>query len=121
MAFRLSYEGFTKMFLLVHRLIRGAVLAGMVLLATTAFCSCDSYDPDPYDDVPPIVTVDFNYVVPAGVSVRRPQSQGKRQLALYSGNKTRQFPSPDAPGLRAWRVNSSLLPGAPQWAIPLRR
>ena len=49
----------------------------MVLLAGTASCSCDSYDPDPYDDVPPVVRVDFNYVVPAAISVRAPRIQAK--------------------------------------------
>jgi hypothetical protein len=37
----------------------------MLFLAGTAFCSTDSYDPNPYDDIPPIVTVEFDYVVPA--------------------------------------------------------
>ena len=66
------------MFLLAHRWLRGLVLGCMVILAGTASCSCDSYDPDPYDDVPPIVTVDFNYVVPGWVGIRLPQNQNKR-------------------------------------------
>jgi len=40
----------------------------MLCLAGAAFCSTDSYDPDPYDDVPPVVTVEFNYVVPGQMS-----------------------------------------------------
>ncbi len=40
----------------------------MLFLAGTAFCSTDSYDPNPYDDIPPIVTVEFNYVVPGQLS-----------------------------------------------------
>ena len=60
------------MFLLVHRLLRGTILGLMCLLAGTASCSCDSYDPNPYDDAPPVVTIEFNYVVPSGVSLRRP-------------------------------------------------
>jgi len=40
----------------------------MLFLAGAAFCSTDSYDPDPYDDVPPVVTVEFNYVVPGQMS-----------------------------------------------------
>jgi hypothetical protein len=63
------------MFLLAHRLLRGMVLGLMCFLAGTASCSCDSYDPDPYDDLPPVVTVDFNYVVPSGVTLRRPGTQ----------------------------------------------
>ena len=45
----------------------------MFFLAGTACCWSDSYDPDPYDDIPPVVTVDFNYVVPSAVSVRAPK------------------------------------------------
>src|SRR5438270_6076623 len=63
------------MFLLSHRSLRCIVLALMFLLAGTANCWCDSYDPDPYDDVPPLVTVDFNYVVPSQVTVRSPNIQ----------------------------------------------
>ncbi len=40
----------------------------MLFLAGTAFCSTDSYDPNPYDDIPPVVTVEFNYVVPGQIS-----------------------------------------------------
>ena len=57
--------------LLAHRLLRGTVLGLMCLLAGTASCSCDSYDPNPYDDSPPVV-VEYSYVVPSGVTVRRP-------------------------------------------------
>ena len=44
------------------------MLGLMLFLAGTAFCSSDSYDPDPYDDIPPVVTVEFNYVVPGQMS-----------------------------------------------------
>jgi hypothetical protein len=57
------------MFLLSHRSLRGIVLGLMFFLAGTACCWSDSYDPDPYDDVPPVVTVEFNYVVPSLVTV----------------------------------------------------
>ena len=63
------------MFLLSHRSLRCIVLALMFLLAGTANCWCDSYDPDPYDDIPPVVTVDFNYVVPSQVTVLGPKVQ----------------------------------------------
>ncbi|HEY5030517.1 MAG TPA: hypothetical protein VIK39_19090 [Candidatus Angelobacter sp.] len=109
------------MFWLAHRFIRGAVLACMVLLAGTASCSSDSYDPDPYDDIPPVVTVEFNYVVPSRVSIRRPQSQSEHQLSLYSGDKSRQLAFANVAGLRESHDSSSLLHGPPQWAIPLRR
>src|SRR5580765_5254489 len=67
------------MYLLGHRWLRGVVLGMMFLLAGTACCWSDSYDPDPYDDAPPVVTVDFNYLVPSRVSVRLPSIQGKKQ------------------------------------------
>src|SRR5437588_610701 len=60
------------MFLLSHRSLRCMVLGLMFFLAGTASCRCDSYDPDPYDDIPPVVTVDFNYVVPSQVTVLGP-------------------------------------------------
>ena len=56
------------MVLFSHRHLRGVVLGLMLFLAGAAFCSCDSYDPDPYDDIPPVVTVEFNYVVPGQIS-----------------------------------------------------
>jgi hypothetical protein len=100
------------MFLLSHRSLRWIVLGLMFFLAGTASCWCDSYDPDPYDDVPPVVTVDFNYVVPSRVTVhgsstqvsapqridvRVGQLQGftAPQLFFHTGNATppRQSPS----------------------------
>jgi len=110
------------MFLLAHKWIRGLLLGCMVLLAGTASCSCDSYDPDPYDDVPPVVTVDFNYVVPGRINIRRPQNQNKRPIRIDPGSASRQLPFAEVGGLYETLVVSSLLlHGSPQWAIPLRR
>ena len=97
------------------------VLGCMVLLAGTASCSCDSYDPDPYDDVPPVVTVEFNYVVPGGINIRRPQNQNKRPIRIDSGSASRQLPLAEVGILCETLVVSPLLHGSPQWAIPLRR
>ena len=97
------------------------VLGCMVLLAGTASCSCDSYDPDPYDDVPPVVTVDFNYVVPGRINIRRPQTQYKRSVPTDSQRITRQLPFADVGVLYESLVATPLLHGSPQWAIPLRR
>ena len=93
----------------------------MVLLAGTASCSCDSYDPDPYDDVPPVVTVEFNYVVPGRVNIRRPQNQNKRPTRIDSRSASRPLPFAEVGGLYETLVVSPLLHGSPQWAIPLRR
>src|SRR4051794_9476846 len=99
------------MFLLSHRSLRCIVLGLMFFLAGTASCWCDSYDPDPYDDVPPLVTVDFNYVVPSQVTVRSPniqvnapqrinlragqlQSYSSPQLLFRSGTASPQRQSP---------------------------
>ena len=91
-----------------------------MLLAGTASCSCDSYDPDPYDDVPPVVTVDFNYVVPGRVNIRRPQNQNKRTFRIDSVSKSRQLPITEVSGLYESLVASPLLHGSPQWVMPLR-
>ena len=109
------------MFLLAHRWLRGLVLGCMVLLAGTASFSSDSYDPDPYDDTPPVVTVEFNYVVPGRINIRRPQNQNKRPIRIDSGSASRQLPLAEVGGLYETLVVSPLLQGSPQWAIPLRR
>ena len=109
------------MFLLARRFVRGTVLGLMLFLAGTAYCSSDSYDPDPYDDTPPVVTVEFNYVVPSRVSIRRPNAQTKNRLSLYSGNRVQRVTSPELPGFPEARVNLAFSQGPPQWAIPLRR
>lgn len=78
------------MFLMAHRFLRGTVLGLMFFLAGAAACSCDSYDPDPYDDTPPVVTVEFNYVVPSRINIRRPSTQAKnRQQAVTPSQASR--------------------------------
>jgi len=109
------------MFLLAHRWIRGLVLACMVFLAGAAFCSTDSYDPDPYDDVPPVVTVEFNYVVPIQLNIRSPKNQDQHHFNLYTRTKSRYLPSAFATELRESELASPFLHDSPQWAIPLRR
>ena len=109
------------MFLLAHRWLRGLVLGCMVILAGTASCSSDSYDPDPYDDTPPVVTVEFNYVVPGRVSIRRPQNQNKRPIRIDSQVKSQQLPLAEMAGLYESQAAFPSLYGSPQGAIPLRR
>ena len=108
------------MFLLTQKVVRGSILALMFFLAGTAYCSCDSYDPDPYDDTPPVVTVEFNYVVPSGINIR-PQHQSKNKLSLYRANTVQQMPSATVRELRDTQVNFAFRQGPPQWAVPLRR
>ena len=100
------FEDRAKMFLLAHRWLRGLVLGCMVILAGTASCSCDSYDPDPNDDIPPIVTVEFNYVVPGRVSIRLPQN--KRPIRIESQSKSQQLPFAVRPGCTNRRPRSPL-------------
>ena len=110
------------MFLLAHRWIRGLILGCMVLLAGTASFSCDSYDPNPYDDVPPVVTVEFNYVAPGQANISLPQTKNKRPFSIDSASKARQLPFAEVGGLyESLAVASPLLHGSPQGAIPLRR
>jgi len=114
-------EDQAKMFLLAHRWLRGLVLGCMVLLAGTASCSSDSYDPDPYDDVPPIVSVDFNYVVPGRVTIRLSQNQNKRPIRIDSESKSRQLPFAEMAALYESLAAFPSLYGSSQGAIPLRR
>ena len=109
------------MFLLAHKRIRGLILGCMVLLAGAASCSSESYDPDPYDDVPPVVTIDFNYVVPGSVTIRHPQNQNKRSSRIDPENKSQQLPFTEMGGLYESLAVFPLLSGSPQGAIPLRR
>jgi hypothetical protein len=92
-----------------------------VFLAGAASCSSDSYDPDPYDDVSPVVTVEFNYVVLIQVNIRFPKNQDKHQFSLYARAKSRHLPSACATELREPEFGSPFLHNSPQWAIPLRR
>ena len=106
------------MFLPAHKIVRRIVLGLMFFLAGTAYCSCDSYDPDPYDDTPPVVTVEYNYVVPNQVSIR-PQSHIKSKLSLYSGNKAAALVN--QPVMRESQFIYSPGQAPPQWHVPLRR
>lgn len=82
------------MFLLSHRSLRGIVLGLMFFLAGTAYCWSDSYDPDPYDDIPPVVTVDFNYVVPSPVTVRAPRQAKTPQRIAVRARRLQSFVMP---------------------------
>ena len=78
------------MLLLGHRFVRRSILGLMFFLAGAACCWCDSYDPDPYDDVPPVVTVEFNHVVPKRVSIRRPAAQARKVQIVYAATNGSQ-------------------------------
>jgi hypothetical protein len=75
-------KGLGGMFQLVHRFVRSTILGLMFFLAGTACCWSDSYDPNPYDDIPPVVSVEFNYVIPNLVSIPRPAVHLKSMQAV---------------------------------------
>ncbi len=92
----------------------------MFFLAGTASCWSDSYDPDPYDDIPPIVTVDFNYVVPSQVTERALsiQLETPQRIAIATG----QLPSFAPPQLFIRRGTAAQPSHGPSnLLIPLRR
>lgn len=108
------------MFLVSHRKLRGIVLGLMFFLAGTSCCWSDSYDPNPYDDIPPVVKVDFNYVVPAAVSVRAPRIQAKSpQRIAVTFYRLQNFAMPQL--FLNSHAPSPLVQSDSNLVIPLRR
>lgn len=105
-----------------HLHLRGIVLGLMLFLAGTAFCSCDSYDPDPYDDIPPVVTVEFNYVVPGQIShavIRSSfRSNGLHPLGYVERH---QVPASALLEFNYEQAALISLPDTPETLLPLRR
>lgn len=93
----------------------------MFFLAMTAACSTDSYDPNPYDDIPPVVTVEYNYLVPNRVNVRRPNAQAKIHRHGSNSVATQLLASASTPAFHEALAAPAPLMGSPQLAIPLRR
>jgi hypothetical protein len=113
-------EDWQRMFLFSHRSLRGFVLGLMFFLAGGTICWSDSYDPDPYDDIPPVVTVDFNYVVPSQVTGRAPniQVETPQRIAIATG----QLPSFAPPQLLIHSDTATpRRQGPSNLLIPLRR
>ena len=107
------------MFLLTQKLLRRATLGLMFLLVGTACCWCDSYDPNPYDDIPPVVTIEFNYVVPVGVNIMRPSAQ--LQAPQPAATEAGILPGPESPELFSHPVVAACLHSPCHIVIPLRR
>jgi hypothetical protein len=110
-----------EMRMMAFRMIRATVLGLMFFLAMAAACSTDSYDPNPYDDIPPVVTVEFNYLVPNRVNVRRPNAQAKIRRHGFSSVATEPLASASTPAFFEALATPALQMGSPQSAIPLRR
>lgn len=111
------------MFFKSYRLLRAVVLGLMFFLAVTAPCSANSYDPDPYDDIPPVVSVEFNYVVPSQpslVSVRGKRMQAEIvQAALLKA--AAQYGSAALPATSDAAFSPAFGHESPQLVVPLRR
>jgi len=107
------------MSLLAYRFVRASVLGLMFFLAMTAACSTDSYDPDPYDDTPPVVTVEFNYVVPSRVSLKKPTNQIKARQETALTTRVQPVTTASTTPL-ASVVTPALQKASPQLVIPLR-
>jgi hypothetical protein len=107
------------MFLGSYRLARSVVLGLMFFLAVTAPCSSNSYDPDPYDDTPPVVSVEFNYVVPSAINVRQSNAANGnwQKAALLDASLTGMA----LPALAENRPVLEFAQGSPVLVIPLRR
>src|SRR5690348_9252149 len=102
------------------RIGRATVFGLMFILAVAAAFTTDSYDPNPYDDIPPVVTVHYNYVLPKLENVRSFKSQGTNPTdASQSVIEQQQAPALALALLEAQVIPASLIP--PQMAIPLRR
>jgi hypothetical protein len=92
----------------------------MFFLAGTTCCWSDSYDPDPYDDIPPVITVDFNYVVPSAVTVRAPRTQvNAPQRIAVRASHLQIFTTPEL--FLTIRTISPLRQNLSNLVIPLRR
>ncbi|HKD81239.1 MAG TPA: hypothetical protein VKH81_16210 [Candidatus Angelobacter sp.] len=107
--------------MLAVKIMRATVLGLMFILAVTAACTTDSYDPNPYDDIPPVVTVQYNYVVPARVGVRQPGDQAKIRHDASLSAALPQHTAASSPLTLEAKANPVLALGSPQLAIPLRR
>jgi hypothetical protein len=90
------------------------------MLAVTAACSCDSYDPDPYDNIPPVVTVEFNYLVPHQVSVLRPGAQVRVPQTRKSERTLWMVAPAILAVMEASPFSTTLQQGSPPLAAPLR-
>jgi hypothetical protein len=92
----------------------------MLVLSVAANCTSESYDPDPYDDTPP-VTVDFEYLTPhITTAPSRRDDLGNLTTAQFERVEQKLFPNALAfsvfyTGFAAPRSILVLVP------VPLRR
>ena len=106
--------------MLAYKIGRATVLGLMFFLAVAAACTTDSYDPNPYDDIPPVVTVHYNYVLPKLENVSSFKSQSTNPTDVSRSVIEQQ----QAPALALALLEAQVIPASlisPQMAIPLRR
>src|SRR5262249_49610407 len=104
-----------------HRYFRGVVLGLMVFLAATAPCFSESYDPDPYDDAPPIVSVEFSYVVPWQFGMRPGHGIQDNRVSRPRCDRSGQAPSSLPSQVTSENALASVAQHSPQLFQPLRR
>jgi len=103
------------MILSAYKTIRGATLGLMVVLAAVSMGYCDTYDADPYDDVPP-VTLELNFVVPMTAAHAQPAVGGNHAPAIMRLDISQHLTAsvadahPDAVPLSALATLPVLLP-----------
>jgi hypothetical protein len=97
----------------LHKLLRGSVLAVMILLAGAANLICVSYDADDDDDTPP-VTVEMSLAAPCRKTLHVPQQQ-QIQASVITEEICAELIAPV-------RSESALAfsQTAPQFVVPLR-
>jgi len=105
---------------MAYKIGRAAVLGLMFILAVAAAFTTDSYDPNPYDDIPPVVTVHYNYVLPKLENVSSFKSQGTNPTDVSRSVIEQQ----QAPALALALFEAQVIPASlisPQMDTPLRR
>ncbi len=93
----------------------------MFFLAGTAFCSSDAYDPNPYDDIPPVVTVEFNYLIPGQLSAQVSHAADLRNHGKLSTTIQRRQPQSIVAFSKDQQTPSACLQSTPPAFVPLRR
>ncbi len=86
--------------------IRRLALSLMLLLSVAASSWGDSYDPDPFDDTPPVVTVELNYLKPQVMTTPAVHEQSAKLIVS-------SFPVLAAPQLETVGVPVSVMT---QWS-----
>ena len=96
----------------LHRLLRGAVLGMMLLIAGAANLICVAYDADNDDETPPI-TVELSVVAPCKKSLHVPKTQNHAGIC-------EEKPQTDAMTSLAFESAPLLDKASPQLDVPLR-